>query len=151
MGLPLYAAIDRKPENGCEGQNAACGRREIKLYNRLVTTAEVEARLTADLRTLSLDMEQQSCLDSFSPGHVREGSYVRIYILPASRHLRTWEVWASSSFALWRLLQEGAIWIFCLGVSYRVAGNGFRRVAKSTEFSAEVKIMAMTWVVCDRR
>jgi Transposase IS4 len=25
MGLPMYVAIDRKPENGCEIQNAACG------------------------------------------------------------------------------------------------------------------------------
>jgi Transposase IS4 len=27
MGLPQYVAIDRKPENGFEKQNAACGRR----------------------------------------------------------------------------------------------------------------------------
>eukprot|EP00542_Grammatophora_oceanica_P010949 CAMPEP_0194045412 /NCGR_PEP_ID=MMETSP0009_2-20130614/16765_1 /TAXON_ID=210454 /ORGANISM="Grammatophora oceanica, Strain CCMP 410" /LENGTH=100 /DNA_ID=CAMNT_0038690263 /DNA_START=168 /DNA_END=467 /DNA_ORIENTATION=+ len=25
IGLPMYVAIDRKPENGCEIQNAACG------------------------------------------------------------------------------------------------------------------------------
>jgi hypothetical protein len=24
-GLPMYVAMNRKPENGCEIQNAACG------------------------------------------------------------------------------------------------------------------------------
>lgn len=39
-GLPMYVAIDRKPENGCELQNAACGRSGIMLRLRVVTTAE---------------------------------------------------------------------------------------------------------------
>jgi hypothetical protein len=30
-GLPQYVAIDRKPENGCEIQNAACGRSVVVL------------------------------------------------------------------------------------------------------------------------
>ena len=25
IGLPMYVSIDRKPESGCEIQNAACG------------------------------------------------------------------------------------------------------------------------------
>jgi hypothetical protein len=54
MGLPHYVAIDRKPENGCEVQNAACGRRGIMLNIRLVTTAEVEARWTADIEDTEL-------------------------------------------------------------------------------------------------
>ena len=40
IGLPMYVAIDRKPENGCEIQNAADGRSGIMLCLRLVTTAE---------------------------------------------------------------------------------------------------------------
>jgi len=39
-GLPMYVAIDRKPENGCEIQNAACGRSGIMLNLSVVTTAE---------------------------------------------------------------------------------------------------------------
>lgn len=39
-GLPMYVAIDRKPENGCEIQNAACGRSGIMLKLNVVTTAE---------------------------------------------------------------------------------------------------------------
>ena len=30
-GLPMYVAIDRKPENGCEIQNAACGRSGVMI------------------------------------------------------------------------------------------------------------------------
>jgi len=39
-GLPMYVAIDRKNENGCEIQNAACGRSGIMLNLSVVTTAE---------------------------------------------------------------------------------------------------------------
>jgi Transposase IS4 len=41
-GLPQYVAIDRKPENGCEIQNAACGRSGIMMQLQIVTTAEHE-------------------------------------------------------------------------------------------------------------
>jgi len=39
-GLPMYVAIDRKPENGCEIQNTACGRSGIMLRLSVVTSAE---------------------------------------------------------------------------------------------------------------
>jgi hypothetical protein len=42
-GLPMYVAIDRKPENGCEIQNACCGRCSIMMRLKLVKTAEEEA------------------------------------------------------------------------------------------------------------
>jgi len=35
-GLPQYICIDRKPENGCEIQNAACGRSGVMMQLRLV-------------------------------------------------------------------------------------------------------------------
>ena len=41
-GLPMYVAIDRKPENGCEIQNAACGRSGVMLRLKIVKTAEEE-------------------------------------------------------------------------------------------------------------
>ena len=44
IGLPMYVAIDRNPENGCEIQNAADGKSGIMLCLRLVTTAE-ESRI----------------------------------------------------------------------------------------------------------
>jgi len=44
----MYVAIDRKPEKGCEIQNAACGRSGILLRIHLVTTAADEhANLSA--------------------------------------------------------------------------------------------------------
>jgi hypothetical protein len=39
----MYVAIDRKPENGCEIQNACCGRCMIMMRLKLVKTAEEEA------------------------------------------------------------------------------------------------------------
>ena len=42
MGLPMYVAIDRKPDNGCEIQNSACGVSGIMLRLKLVKTAEEE-------------------------------------------------------------------------------------------------------------
>ena len=41
-GLPMYVAIDRKPENGCEIQNAACGRSGVIIRLKIVKTAEEE-------------------------------------------------------------------------------------------------------------
>jgi hypothetical protein len=41
-GLPMYVAIDRKPDNGCEIQNACCGRSTIMMRLKLVKTAEEE-------------------------------------------------------------------------------------------------------------
>ena len=41
-GLPMYVAIDRKLENGCEIQNAACGRSGVMIRLNIVKTAEEE-------------------------------------------------------------------------------------------------------------
>ena len=41
-GLPMYVVIDRKPENGCEIQNAACGRSGVMIQLKVVKTAEEE-------------------------------------------------------------------------------------------------------------
>ena len=38
-GLPMYVAIDRNHENGCEIQNAFCGRSSIMMRIKLVKTA----------------------------------------------------------------------------------------------------------------
>jgi hypothetical protein len=38
----MYMAIDRKPENGCKIQNAACGNSGVMLRLKLVKTAEEE-------------------------------------------------------------------------------------------------------------
>ena len=40
-GLPQYVAIDRKPENGCEIQNSACGRSGVMLRLKLVKGADL--------------------------------------------------------------------------------------------------------------
>jgi len=41
--LPMYVAIDRKPENGRELQNVACGRIGIMMHLSIVTTAADQA------------------------------------------------------------------------------------------------------------
>ena len=38
----MHVAIDRKPENGCEIQNACCVRSRIMIRLKLVNTAEEE-------------------------------------------------------------------------------------------------------------
>ena len=48
-GLPIYVAIDRKPENECEIQDAVCGRSGLTLQLRIVTTAaDQQSNLTAE-------------------------------------------------------------------------------------------------------
>jgi Transposase IS4 len=43
MGLPMYVAIDRKSENGCEIQNAACSQSGVMIWLKLVKTAQEDA------------------------------------------------------------------------------------------------------------
>ena len=40
IGLLMYVAIDRKPESGCEIQNAACGHSGVMLWLLLVKSEE---------------------------------------------------------------------------------------------------------------
>ena len=40
--LPMYVVIDRKPENGCEIQNAACGHSGVMIRLKVVKTTEEE-------------------------------------------------------------------------------------------------------------
>lgn len=44
-GLPMYVAIDRKPENGCMIQNACCSSSGVMLRLRMVKTKREEDRL----------------------------------------------------------------------------------------------------------
>jgi hypothetical protein len=48
VGLPHYVAIDRKPENGCELQNSACGQSGVMLQLKLVVSAEDDAASVTD-------------------------------------------------------------------------------------------------------
>ena len=43
IDLPIYIAIDRKPENRCEIQDAACGRSKIMTRLKLVKTGTEDA------------------------------------------------------------------------------------------------------------
>jgi hypothetical protein len=54
-GLPHYVAIDHKPENGCEIQNAACGKTETMMELHVVKRP-VEERLV-----LENDDKELSC------------------------------------------------------------------------------------------
>lgn len=42
LGLPMYVAMDRKPEAGAEVQNAACGESGVMIRLRVVKTAKAE-------------------------------------------------------------------------------------------------------------
>ena len=42
IGLPMYIAIDRKPESGCEIQNSACGKSGVMLRLKIVKHVESE-------------------------------------------------------------------------------------------------------------
>ena len=48
LGMPMYVAIEPKPENGCEIQNVACGRSGIMLRLKIVTTAVDQAANLSD-------------------------------------------------------------------------------------------------------
>jgi hypothetical protein len=48
MGLPMYVAMDRKPEDGCEIQSSCCGKSGIILQLKLVKSAAAELAATAD-------------------------------------------------------------------------------------------------------
>ena len=50
IGLPMYIAIDHKPENGCKIQNSACGKSGVMLRLLIVKSAE-----DSDLHTLEND------------------------------------------------------------------------------------------------
>jgi hypothetical protein len=41
-GLPVYVALDRKPDNGCEIQNACCGRSGVMIQLKLVKSQQEE-------------------------------------------------------------------------------------------------------------
>jgi hypothetical protein len=73
MGLPHYIAIDRKPEDGCEVQNAACGSSGVMMQLKLVKggTAPVSGGLPhegAVLKELVLPWANSGrlvCADSY--------------------------------------------------------------------------------------
>ena len=48
IGLPMYVAIDRKPENGCEIQNSACGKSGVMLRLQIVKHIETEDQHIVD-------------------------------------------------------------------------------------------------------
>ncbi|KAI2512652.1 Transposase IS4 [Fragilaria crotonensis] len=50
-GLPQYVAIDRKPENGCEIQNAACGMSGVMLRLKLVKGTDLPGSKKSSLET----------------------------------------------------------------------------------------------------
>ena len=47
-GLPLYIAMDRKPDNGCEIQDACDGRSKVMIALKLVKGAREESRIAQD-------------------------------------------------------------------------------------------------------
>ena len=50
IGIPMYIAVDRKPENGCDTHNSACGKSGVMLRLIIVKSAE-----DSDLQILEND------------------------------------------------------------------------------------------------
>ena len=55
MGLPMYVAMDRKPEHGCEIQNCCDAMSGIMLRLKLVKSQAAEQALTAEVRTVAAE------------------------------------------------------------------------------------------------
>ena len=47
-GLPMYVAMERKPDNGCKIQNSSCGTSGIMMRLKLVKTADENRNVAAD-------------------------------------------------------------------------------------------------------
>ena len=62
----MYVAIDRKPENGCEIQSAACGRSGIMIRLKLVKTADEEDRRQQEDQTQDTGAEDDGLLHGAS-------------------------------------------------------------------------------------
>jgi hypothetical protein len=110
---------------------------------RLVPTAEVEARWTAEIKDLSLDMEQQFYLNSFSPGTGR--------ILCADFYfasVEAAEVMGGMGLNFIGVVKTATKWHPMAILSGRELSRHGERVPT---FSGEVKVLAMTWVDRDRR
>jgi hypothetical protein len=67
---------------------------------RLVTTAKVEARWTAEIEDTELGHGTAILSRLVQPCAGTGRIICADFILPASRQLRSWEVWVSSSLAL---------------------------------------------------
>ena len=55
IGLPMYVAMDRKPEHGCEIQNCCDAMSGIMLRLKLVKSQAAEQALTAEARTAAAE------------------------------------------------------------------------------------------------
>ena len=57
IGLPMYVAMDRKPEHGCEIQNCCDAMSGIMLRLKIVKSQAAEQAITAEQRTAAADAE----------------------------------------------------------------------------------------------
>jgi len=147
-GLPMYVAIDRKPENGCEILNAACGRSGIMLRFSVVTSAE-----------------HQRALGTNADGGVPHGAAVlkRLVAPWAGTHrvVRADSYFASVTAAT-ELLAMGLRFIGVVKTATRgypmsalstleVATRGDHATFTHSTAEGTVKLMAMMWVDRERR
>ena len=69
MGLPMYVAFDRKPEDGCEIQNVCCGKCGIMMQLRLVKS---QAAMQAIAQAAAQEAEATGAVDDDN-GYVCDG------------------------------------------------------------------------------
>jgi Transposase IS4 len=149
IGLPHYVAIDRKPEDGCEIQNAACGRSGIMLNISLVTTSEDEAVRIMDEKS----------------GDIGHGTAVLARLV--SPWAGSWRVVCADSYfssveAAKYLLRMGLKFIGVVKTATRMypmknlsmrelAERGQRVSLVARDFNGNVQMMAMMWLDRNRQ
>jgi Transposase IS4 len=156
-GLPQYIAIDRKPENGCEIQNAACGQSGIMLRLKLVKGID----LVAD----DNDDNDDNAGGNVDHNHMLHGTHVlTLLVSPWSGTSRI--VSADSYFASVGAAEE----LFRMGLRFigvvktatrrfpkaylaniELANRGDFRAVRSKGGEAGVQMAAFVWMGRERR
>lgn len=148
VGLPAYVAIDRKPESGCEIQDAACGRSGIMLRLRLVITVE----------------DEHASATAADAGRAHGGIVIMRLVEPwaGSRRIVCADFYFSSVDTVQRLLVTGLRFIGVVLTAHKkypmeslasreVATRGEHRSMVHEDGTGRPDMMAFMWVEKDRR
>jgi hypothetical protein len=159
-GLPMYVAIDRKPENGCEIQCASCGASGIMLRLKLVKTAEEEAR------HVSLMDEAESGQIMSEEGLLHGAKVMRDLVMPwmHTDRIVCGDSYFASVPAARMMMRYGMRFIgvvksatrqypmpFLSQVELNNRGDRKGMVTRGGETNSEPKMMAFVWMDRQRR
>ena len=158
MGLPFYVALERKPENGCEVQNACDGKSGIMMRLKIVKKPETEALYVAAQTQATPSVEDL--------GH---GTEVLLELLHPWKKARGQRrcVAADSYFAsvqaATKMLEEGFDFLGPVKTCHREfpkqflegleipPGRGHTRSLVSDDDDGRIALIATMWVDRDRK